>query len=61
MAVIVWLVVFVAVFALGYPIALGMFVSSVLYFVLRGIDLTTILDIMVIQFENTYMPAPKGQ
>ena len=55
MAVIVWLVIFVAIFALGYPIALGMFVSSVLYFVLRGIDLTTILDIMVIQFENQFV------
>lgn len=55
MAVTIWIVMFVAAFALGYPIALGMFVSSVLYFVLSGIDLTTILDIMVIQFENQFV------
>lgn len=55
MAVIVWLVVFVAIFVLGYPIAFGMFVSSVLYFFIAGIDLTTILDIMVIRFENQFV------
>ncbi len=55
MAVIVWLVVFVAIFVLGYPIALGMFVSSALYFFISGIDLTTILDIMVIRFENQFV------
>ncbi|MCP4403167.1 MAG: TRAP transporter large permease [bacterium] len=55
MAVIVWLVIFTASFVLGYPIAFGMFVSSVLYFFISGIDLTTILDIMVIRFENQFV------
>ncbi|MBD3305817.1 TRAP transporter large permease subunit, partial [candidate division KSB3 bacterium] len=55
MAIIVWIGVFVAIFVLGYPIAFGMFTSSVLYFALSGIDLTTILDIMVIQFENQFV------
>lgn len=55
MAIAVWALVFVAIFVVGYPIALGMFVSSVLYFVLSGIDLTTVLDIMVIQFENQFV------
>jgi len=54
-AVIVWLVIFVATFVLGYPIAFGMFISSVLYFFISGIDLTTILDIMVIKFENQFI------
>ncbi|MBN2568941.1 MAG: TRAP transporter large permease [Deltaproteobacteria bacterium] len=55
MALAVWIVVFVAIFALGYPIAFGMFTGSVLYIFLSGIDLTTVLDIMVIQFENQFV------
>jgi C4-dicarboxylate transporter DctM subunit len=54
-AVIVWLVVFLAVFALGYPIAFGMFISSVLYLIFAGIDLVTVMDVMVIQFENHFV------
>ncbi len=55
MALAIWFIVFTAIFALGYPIALGMFVSSVLYLFISGIDLVTVLDIMVIQFENQFV------
>jgi len=54
-AIVVWLVVFIVVFALGYPIAFGMFISSVLYLIIEGIDLVTVMDIMVIQFENHFV------
>jgi len=54
-AVIVWALVFAAVFALGYPIALGMFVSSILYLLISHIDLLTVMDLMVIKFENQFV------
>jgi C4-dicarboxylate transporter DctM subunit len=54
-AIVVWLLVFLTVFALGYPIALGMFISSVLYLIIAGIDLVTVMDVMVIQFENYFV------
>ncbi|MFQ6065730.1 MAG: TRAP transporter large permease [bacterium] len=55
MAVAVWLIAFAAVFALGYPIALGMLVSSVLYFLLSNVELATVMDMMVIKFENQFV------
>jgi tripartite ATP-independent transporter DctM subunit len=54
-AVAVWLIVFAAVFALGYPIAFGMFISSVLYLIITRIDLFTVMDIMIIQFESQFV------
>ena len=55
MAVIVWISVFAAVFALGYPIALGMFISSALYLLLSHTDLSLLMDMMVIKFENKFI------
>ena len=55
MALAVWLIVFVAVFALGYPIAFGMLISSVLYLIISHIDLFTVMDIMIIKFENQFV------
>ena len=49
MAVAVWVIVFVVIFAVGYPVAFGMFISSILYFMITKIDLATIVDLMVIQ------------
>jgi len=54
-AIIVWAVVFAAVFALGYPIAFGMFISSVLYLLISHISLMTVMDLMVIKFENQFV------
>jgi C4-dicarboxylate transporter DctM subunit len=54
-AVAVWFIVFAAVFALGYPIAFGMLISSVLYLIIAHIDLYTVMDIMIIQFENQFV------
>ena len=55
MAVAVWLIVFLVIFALGYPVAFGMFVSSVLYLILSNIDLSTVIDVMIIKFENQFV------
>lgn len=55
MAIAVWLIVFAAVFALGYPIAFGMLISSVLYLLISRIDLFTVMDVMIIQFENQFI------
>ena len=55
MAVIVWILAFAAIFAMGYPIALGMFVSSVLYLLLSHIDLSLIVDNMVLKFESNFV------
>ncbi|RLE08761.1 TRAP transporter large permease [Candidatus Aerophobetes bacterium] len=55
MAVVVWMVIFVAVFAMGYPIALGMFISSAFYLLLSHVDLSLLMDMMVIKFENNFI------
>jgi C4-dicarboxylate transporter DctM subunit len=55
MAVGAWLFVFCLTFALGYPIAFGMMISSVIYLLLSGISLFTVMDMMVIQFENQFV------
>ena len=55
MAVAIWLIVFGMVFVLGYPIAFGMFISSVLYLMLSKLALSTVMDTMVIQFENMFV------
>jgi len=54
-AIAVWLTVFLLIFALGYPVAFGMFVSSVLYLMISGIDLATVMDTMVIAYENQFV------
>jgi len=54
-AVAVWFIVFAAVFALGYPIAFGMFISSVLYLIIAKVSLFTVMDVMVIAFENKFV------
>lgn len=55
MAIIVLIIVFAAVFAMGYPICLGMTVSSALYLMLSDIDLSLLMDIMVIKFESMFV------
>lgn len=55
MAVAIWLVCFVLMFALGYPFGFAMFISSALYLIFAGIDVTNILDVMVIQFETNFV------
>jgi tripartite ATP-independent transporter DctM subunit len=54
MAVIVWLAIFITAFALGYPLAFGMFMGAAAYLILSHIDLATILNVMVIQYEGQY-------
>ena len=55
MAVAVWLLTFLVIFAIGYPVAFGMFVSAVLYLLISGIDISTVMDTMVIQYENQFI------
>jgi C4-dicarboxylate transporter, DctM subunit len=54
-AITVWLTVFLLIFAFGYPVAFGMFISSILYFIISGIDLSTVMDTMVIAYENQFV------
>jgi C4-dicarboxylate transporter DctM subunit len=54
-AVAVWLLTFLVIFAIGYPVAFGMFVSAVLYLLISGIDISTVMDTMVIQYENQFI------
>ena len=55
MAVLVWAALFVSMFALGYPIALGIMGSSVAYILLAGIDIAVIVDRMAVKFENEFV------
>ncbi len=55
MAVAIWLVVFGAMFLLGYPFGFAMIISSVLYLIFANIDVTNVLDVMVIQFETNFV------
>lgn len=55
MALAAWAALFVAMFTLGYPIALGIAVSSMVYVLLSGIDPAVIVDQMVIKFENQFV------
>lgn len=55
MAVAVWLLTFLVIFAIGYPVAFGMFISAVLYLLISGIDISTVMDTMVIQYENQFI------
>ena len=55
MAVAIWIACFVLMFALGYPFGFAMFISSALYIIFAGIDVTNILDVMVIQFETNFV------
>ncbi|HUX14676.1 MAG TPA: TRAP transporter large permease [Spirochaetia bacterium] len=55
MAVVTWLVIFVISFALGYPLAFGMFMGAASYVILSHINLSTILNVMVIQYEGNFV------
>lgn len=55
MAITIWLIVFILIFTLGYPIAFGMFISSIFYLLISEVSLSTIMDVMVIQFENQFV------
>ena len=55
MAVAVWLATFLIIFACGYPVAFGMFISAVLYLLIAGVDLSTVMNTMVIQYENQFI------
>lgn len=55
MALTVWVLLFFAMFLLGYPIAFGISVSSMAYIILAGINPAVILDHMVIKFENQFV------
>ena len=55
MAVTVWLGSFALMFAVGCPVAFAMLLSSILYLLVQGIDLTLLMDQMVIQYENQFV------
>lgn len=55
MALVVWALLFIGMFALGYPIAFGIAASSMAYILLAGIDPAVIVDKMAIKFENEFV------
>lgn len=55
MAVTVWAVVFIIFFLFRGSIALGMVVSSIAYFLLKGITLQEVVENMVIGFDNQFI------
>jgi C4-dicarboxylate transporter DctM subunit len=55
MAVAIWLGGFMLMFLMGYPFAFAMIIPSILYFVINGIDITNVVDVMVIQFETNFV------
>jgi tripartite ATP-independent transporter DctM subunit len=54
-AVTVWLLVFMAMFLMGAPYGFAMIVSSILYLIIGRVDVTNVVDVMVIQFENNFV------
>jgi tripartite ATP-independent transporter DctM subunit len=50
-----WIIVFVLCFALRVPIAFGMVASSVLYFLIEGMDLGTVAEVMVFGFREKFV------
>ncbi len=42
-------------FLLGYPYGFAMIVSSILYLIIGRVDITNVVDVMVIQFENNFV------
>ena len=55
MAVTVWLAVFIVMFLMGAPYGFAMIVSSILYLIIGKVDITNVVDIMVIQFETNFV------
>lgn len=51
----VFVLVFVLSFALRIPIAFGMVASSVLYFAIEGLDLSTVTEVMVFGFKDKFV------
>lgn len=52
MALTLFLVIFVGIFALGYPIAFGMLAGGIVYLLVKGLSLANVLDMMTIGFAN---------
>jgi tripartite ATP-independent transporter DctM subunit len=52
---VVWIVVFALSFILRVPIAFGMIASSILYFLMEGIDLGVVTEIMVFGFKDKFV------
>jgi len=52
MALIVFLIIFASTFAFGYPIAFGMLAGGIVYFIVKGLSLANLLDMLVINLSN---------
>lgn len=55
MTIVIWLLLFVLMFVFGYPIALGISVSSIAYILFSHISPAVVLDQMVVKFENQFV------
>jgi len=52
MALIMFLTIFGLTFSLGYPIAFGMMAGGIVYFIVKGLSLANLLDMMVISLSG---------
>ncbi len=52
MALSVFLIIFGLTFAFGYPIAFGMLAGGIIYFIIKGLSLANLLDMLVINFSS---------
>ncbi|MGJ8455785.1 TRAP transporter large permease [Pseudothermotoga sp. U03pept] len=52
MALMVFLIIFASTFAFGYPIAFGMLAGGIVYFIVKGLSLANLLDMLVINLSN---------
>jgi len=55
MSLQIWIFTFLAMFALGYPVAFAIATSSMLYIILEGIDPAVIVDQMAIHFQTQFV------
>ncbi len=55
MLIVIWIVLFAAMFIFGYPIIFSISIPSMIYIILSGISPAVILDQMVIGFERNFV------
>jgi C4-dicarboxylate transporter DctM subunit len=55
MGLTIFLIIFSVLFFLGYPIAFSMIIGGIVYFLISGINLAQLMDIMAIQLQSNFI------
>jgi C4-dicarboxylate transporter DctM subunit len=55
MGLILFLIIFSVLFCLGYPIAFTMIIGGIVYFLISGINMAQLMDIMAIQLQSNFI------